>query len=70
MPSPPLSWKQSSANALYLCRNGDLYLDTCLNIDDDLLDDLGGSVKTEILVSMLLHAAQEPSLATYSINRL
>jgi hypothetical protein len=35
-----------STTWFYLCRNGDLNLDTSLDVDDNLLDDFGRSIET------------------------
>lgn len=49
----------------YLCSNSNLNLDTSLNIDNDLLDDLGGGV--EINQSLVdSHLVHVPGLGTFT----
>lgn len=41
----------------HLSGNGDLNLNTGLDVDDDLLDNLGGGVKARIVVSILVQVS-------------
>jgi len=45
----------SQRSTVHLSSDGDLDLDTGLDVDDDLLDDLGWCVKT-IILSVLLRS--------------
>jgi hypothetical protein len=64
-PSQPIF----SPPCLRLCRNGDLNLNTGLDVDDDLLDDLGRRVEVdEALVDA--HLEGVPGLGTLTVRRL
>jgi hypothetical protein len=54
---------------VHLSSNGDLDLDTSLNVDDDLLDDLGGRIQVnQALVDA--HLVHVPGLGTLTAGRL
>ena len=53
----------------HLCGDGDLNLDTSLDVDDDSLDDLGGGVQVdEALVDA--HLVHVPGLGTLTVGGL
>lgn len=81
MPSVPAQPGHHSVCLEYLgsnrlSGNGDLDLDTGLDVDDDLLDDLGGGVeakkKTTALAYLVLRVLLVPEVCrcTYSMRRL
>ena len=57
------------ASTFQLSSNRDFDLDTSLNVDDDLLDDLGRSVKTGESSQHLSHISPI-QFSAYSIKRL
>lgn len=64
LPTPKISF-----SCLRLSSDGNLNLDTSLNVDDDLLDDLGGGVQVdEALVDA--HLKHVPGLGTLTVGGL
>jgi len=59
----------SSFARIHLCGNGNLNLDTSLDVDDDLLDDLGGGVQVDqaLVDSHLVHVPGLGTLTTRSL---
>jgi hypothetical protein len=57
------------SSMLQLSSNRDFDLNTSLNVDDDLLDDLGRSIKTALKISTCPKSLETPP-PTYSIKRL
>lgn len=78
-PSPGTTAFVLSLRSIRLSGNGDLDLDTGLDVDDDLLDDLGGGVeakkkkkRTTALAYLVLRLLLVPEVCrcTYSMRRL
>jgi len=64
-----LQWYRPAILIANLCGNSNLNLNTSLNVDDDLLDDLGGGVQVdETLVDS--HLVHVPSLGTLTTRSL
>ena len=73
-PRPATYPSHKNATKLHLSSNGNLNLNTGLDVDDDLLNNLSGGVKTRsILVSIFLYCAHYAcggTEKTYSMRRL